>query len=163
MAPRAQGLVSTWQHHASHSLGQRKQRPASLLQRARPGLRGDAAGQHLGGREAPGDTFSTPGMDTQSQTTKSCCTAQGTLLNILCQTIKQKNTKENTDAAGFPCGSVGKESACNARDPASIPGLGRSPGEWNGYPLQYSGLETSTDKGALQTTVHGVAELDMTE
>ena len=42
---------------------------------------------------------------------------------------------------GFPCGSVGKESACNAGDLASIPGLGRSPGEGKGYPLQYSGLE----------------------
>ena len=39
---------------------------------------------------------------------------------------------------GFPSGSAGKESACNAGDPGSIPGLGRSPGEGNGYPLQYS-------------------------
>ena len=39
---------------------------------------------------------------------------------------------------GFPCGSVGKESACNAGDPSSIPGLGRSPGEGRGYQLQYS-------------------------
>ena len=46
---------------------------------------------------------------------------------------------------GFPGGSAGKESACNARDLGSIPGLGRSPGEENGYPLQYSGLENSTD------------------
>ena len=42
---------------------------------------------------------------------------------------------------GFPCGSAGKESACNAGDLGSIPGLGRSPGEGKGYPLQYSGLE----------------------
>ena len=42
---------------------------------------------------------------------------------------------------GFPGGSVGKESACNVGDLGSIPGLGRSPGEGNGYPLQYSGLE----------------------
>ena len=42
-----------------------------------------------------------------------------------------------------PDSSVGKESACNAGDPGSIPGLGRSPGEENGYPLQYSGLENS--------------------
>ena len=41
---------------------------------------------------------------------------------------------------GFPCGSAGKESACNVRDLASIPELGRSPGEGQGYPLQYSGL-----------------------
>ena len=52
---------------------------------------------------------------------------------------------------GFPCGSAGKESACNAGDLGSIPGLGRSPGEGKGYPLQYSGLENSLD-----CTVHGV-------
>ena len=46
---------------------------------------------------------------------------------------------------GFPDASVGKESACNAGDPGSIPGLGRSPGEEKGYPLQYSGLENSMD------------------
>ena len=44
---------------------------------------------------------------------------------------------------GFPCGSAGKESACNAGDPSSIRGLGRSPGEGKGYPLRYSGLENS--------------------
>ena len=53
---------------------------------------------------------------------------------------------------GFPCGSVGKESTCSAGDLGSIPGLGRSPGEGMGYPLQYSGLENSMD-----STVHGVA------
>ena len=42
---------------------------------------------------------------------------------------------------GFPCGSAGKESTCNAGDMGSIPGLKRSPGEGKGYPLQYSGLE----------------------
>ena len=46
---------------------------------------------------------------------------------------------------GFPGGSVGKESTCNAGDLGLIPGLGRSPGEGKGYPLQYSGLENSTD------------------
>ena len=55
-------------------------------------------------------------------------------------------------ATGFPGGSVGKESACNAGDSSSIPGLGRSPGEGNSYPLQYSGLENSMDY------VHGVAK-----
>ena len=54
---------------------------------------------------------------------------------------------------GFPCGSAGKESACNAGDLGSIPGLGRSPGEGKGYPLQYSGLENSMD-----CTVHGVTK-----
>ena len=45
----------------------------------------------------------------------------------------------------LPCGSAGKESACNAGDLGSIPGLGRSPGEEKGHPLQYSGLENSMD------------------
>ena len=48
----------------------------------------------------------------------------------------------------FPGGSDGKESACNAGDQGSIPGLGRSPGVGNGYPLQYSFLENSMDRGA---------------
>ena len=46
---------------------------------------------------------------------------------------------------GFPGGSAGKEFACNVREPGLIPRLGRSPGEGKGYPLQYSGLENSTD------------------
>ena len=46
---------------------------------------------------------------------------------------------------GFPCGSAGKESACNVGDLGSIPGLGRSLGGGKGYPLQYSGLENSMD------------------
>ena len=51
---------------------------------------------------------------------------------------------------GFPCGSVGKESACSAWDPGSIPGSGRCSGEGNGNPLQYSCLENSMDGGAWQ-------------
>ena len=62
----------------------------------------------------------------------------------------------------FP-GLSGKESACNKGDLGSIPGLGRTPGEGTGNPLQYSCLENSMDRGAWQTTVPGVAkELDMT-
>ena len=57
---------------------------------------------------------------------------------------------------GFPDSSVGKESACNAGDMGSIPGLGRSPGKRNGNPLQYSYLENPMDKGAWRATVHGV-------
>ena len=53
---------------------------------------------------------------------------------------------------GFPCGSAGKESTCNAGDLGSIPELGRTPGEGKGYPLQYSGLENSI--------VHGVTKRD---
>jgi len=59
---------------------------------------------------------------------------------------------------GFPCGSAGKESTCNARDLGLIPKLGRSPGEGNSYSLQYSGLENSMD-----CIVHGVTESDTTE
>ena len=50
----------------------------------------------------------------------------------------------------------GKQSACNVDDLGLIPGLGRSPGEGNGNPLQYSCLENSMDRGAWQATVHGV-------
>ena len=59
---------------------------------------------------------------------------------------------------GFPGGSDSKESACNAGNAGSIPGLGRSPVEGNGYPLQYSCLENSMDRGAWRPTVHGVAK-----
>ena len=55
-------------------------------------------------------------------------------------------------------GSDGKESACNAGDLGLIPGSGRSPGEGNGNPLQYSCLENSMDSGAWEATVHGVAK-----
>ena len=58
---------------------------------------------------------------------------------------------------GFPGGSEGKESACSVGDPGSIPGLGRSPGEGNGNPLQYSCLENSMDRGAWWAPVRGVA------
>ena len=56
----------------------------------------------------------------------------------------------------FPGGSDGKESPCDAGDLGSIPGSGRSHGEGNGNPLQYSRLENSTDRGALWASVHGV-------
>ena len=59
---------------------------------------------------------------------------------------------------GFPGGSLSKESASNAGDLDSVPGLGRSPGEGNGYPLQYSCLEKPTDRGTLWATVHSVAK-----
>ena len=59
---------------------------------------------------------------------------------------------------GFPGGSNSKESACNASDQSSIPGLGKSPGEGNGYPLQYSCLEKSMKRGVWETVVHRVAK-----
>ena len=61
-------------------------------------------------------------------------------------------------ALGFPGGSDGKESAYSAGDIGLIPGPGRSPGEGNGNPLQYSCLENPMDGGAWQATVHGLAK-----
>ena len=58
---------------------------------------------------------------------------------------------------GLPRWFSSKESACNA-DQGSIPGSGRSPGEKNGYPFQYSCLENSMDRGAWRVTVHGIAK-----
>ena len=63
----------------------------------------------------------------------------------------------------FPGGSDGKESDCNAGDLGSLPGSGRSPGEGNGNPFQYSCLENFMDRGAWQATVHKVAESGTTE
>ena len=58
-----------------------------------------------------------------------------------------------------PHTSVGKESACNAGDLGSIPGLGRSPGEGNGNPLQYSSLGNPMVRGVWRATVHGVSRV----
>ena len=71
--------------------------------------------------------------------------------------INAKNTVMRTKW-GFPHSSVSKESACNTGDPGSIPGSGRSPGEGNGNPLQYSCLENLMGGGAWWATVHGVAK-----
>ena len=60
---------------------------------------------------------------------------------------------------GFPHSSVSKESACNSGDPGLIPGSGRSPGEENGNPLQYSCLENPMDGGAQWATIHVVTRV----
>ena len=67
--------------------------------------------------------------------------------------IRGKKKKE-----GFPGGSDSKELACNAGDPGLIPGSGRSPGEGNGNPPQYSCLGNPRDRGAWRVTVHGVTK-----
>ena len=66
--------------------------------------------------------------------------------------------KSALELLDFPGVSHGKASAYNAGDPGSISGLGRTPGEGNGNPLQYSGLENHMDGGAWWVTVHGVAK-----
>ena len=67
-------------------------------------------------------------------------------------------TEQQRRESDFPGGSVDKETACGAGDPGSIPGLGRSPGEGNGNPFQYSCLENSIDRGAWHAIVHGVTK-----
>ena len=62
-----------------------------------------------------------------------------------CLLLERKAMTNLNSVLGFPRGSAGKESTCNAGDLGSIAGLGRSPGEGKGYPLQYSGLENSMD------------------
>jgi len=69
-----------------------------------------------------------------------------------------KTLTDHSSLMGFLGGSDGKESACSAGDPGSIPGSGRSPGEGNGYPFQYSCLENSMDRRAWWVTVHGVTK-----
>ena len=66
--------------------------------------------------------------------------------------------EELSNLGGFPCSSVGKEFAYSTGDPGSIPGLGRSPGEGNGNPLQYPCLENLMDRRTSWIAVHGVAK-----
>ena len=75
---------------------------------------------------------------------------------LSCSLLYTQNLRHYGD---FPYSSVGKESACNAVDPDSIPGLGSYPGEGNGNPLQYSCLENLMNKGAWWATVHEVARV----
>ena len=72
--------------------------------------------------------------------------------------IKSVFTEESVYFLGFLDGSDGEESACNAGDPGLIPGLGRSPGEGNGNPPQYSCLENPINEGAWRVTVIGDAK-----
>ena len=71
---------------------------------------------------------------------------------------REKELDLNSISAYFPGGSGSKASACNAGVPGSIPGSGRSPGEWKNNPLQYSCLENPMDIEAWWATVHGVAK-----
>ena len=72
--------------------------------------------------------------------------------------MEQLIRPKSTSLSDFPGGSDDKGSAYNVGDPGLIPGSGRSPGEGNGNPLQYSRLENPMDGGAWLATVHGVAK-----
>ena len=72
------------------------------------------------------------------------------------QTTAQLHSFHMLATRGFPCSSVGKESACSTGDLSLIPGLGRSPGEGNGNPIQYPYLENLMDRGPWRAAVHGV-------
>ena len=96
-------------------------------------------------------TGSTPQI---TQLVKNLPAMQETLVQFLgCEDPLEKDRLPTPVFLGFPYGSAGKESTCNVGDLGSIPGLGRSPGEGKGYPLQYSGPENSMD-----CIVYGVAK-----
>ena len=84
------------------------------------------------------------------------------LMPLLCVNISQNHLLFLSGITlyyhGFPGGSKGKASACDAEDPGLIPGSGRYPGEGNNNPLQYSCLENPMDRGAWWATVHGVTK-----
>ena len=91
-------------------------------------------------------------------------TESANFLGLCCShTVATRALSMGIVQMGFPDGSDGKESACNAGDPGLIPGLGRSPGVGNRNPLQYSCLENLMDRGAWRAAVHGVPELDTIE
>ena len=81
-------------------------------------------------------------------------------MNLFTELKKKKKKKQPCGILDFdfPSGSDGKESACNAGDPGLVRGLGRSPGEGNSNPLQYSCLENPTDRGAWWSSVHRVTK-----
>ena len=81
------------------------------------------------------------------------CSLSGSSVHA-CPTLINTQSVELT----FPGGSDGKESACDAGDPGSIAGSGRSPGEGNSNPLQYPCLENPMDRGTWRAVVHGVAK-----
>ena len=81
-----------------------------------------------------------------AQLVKNPPAMQETLVRFLAGEVPLEKDRLPTPVFfGFPCGSAGKKSACNVGDLDLIPGLGRTPGEGKGYPLQYSDLENPTD------------------
>ena len=83
------------------------------------------------------------------------CLVNLSFANLICRASTNRPKMGRGNTIFFPGGSDGKESACNVGEPGSICGSGRSPGEGNGYPLQYSCLGNLTVRGAWRVTVHG--------
>ena len=86
----------------------------------------------------------------------ACLTPHACISGTLCWTDPPVSLGNHS--LGLPGGSDGKESTCNAGDLGSILGLGRPPAEGNGYPLQYSCLENSMNRGDWRATIHGVTK-----
>ena len=99
-------------------------------------------------------SFCSWGFPDSSVSKESTCKCRWPWVNSWVGKIRWRRDRLPTPVfLGFPCGLAGKEFTCNVGDLGSVPGLGRSPGKWKGYPLQYSGLENSMD-----CIVHGVTE-----
>ena len=110
-----------------------------------------------------GGTVSFWGTGAECRTVHKGCSSHSKCNPVLPCYLQWEKKSQYPVITGFPGGSELKVCACNAGDLGSITGLGRSPGEGNGNPLQYSSLENPMEGGAWWATVHGVAELDRTE
>ena len=108
------------------------------------------SGVGVGGRLPREGTYAYMWAFPVAQTVKNLPAMQETWVQSLGweDPLEEGMASHSRSLLGFPGGSDGKESVCNVGDLGSISGLGRSPGEGNGYPLQYSGLENSMDRGA---------------